>query len=426
MTARSILISTVLLAGAIAVSSADVYVANTENASVTVYETTAVGDAPPIRTISGERTGLVFPMSVTTDLENQELYVADFHGQAVRVFDLMADGDVAPLRTLINGSNSNLSQPRMVGLDLIRDEIYVISINDAIRVFPRTASGDASPIRTIEGPLTRIDNPVTIVVDLVHDEIIVDSYEAGGDNEAGILVFPRTASGDVHPLRVIAGPNTQFGTFTNAVDLDLTRDEIYAQGNDGVGVVVFPRTASGNVSPIRNLVGPSTGIDFIGGLLVDEPNQRIILTGGYISDEILVFDRLATGDSEPLMSVAGTNTDLAGPWGLALDGRGGFTGTTLSVVDGVSREQPIQVLGPNPCLKATPMTVDFRLTRTAHATVGVFASSGRHVATILNQDLPKGRHTVTWDRANCALPSGVYFLRVAQGNEQAVRKFVVQ
>ena len=240
MVTRLTLTSAALLVGIIAVSSADVYVANTENASVTVYETTAVGDASPIRTISGPRTGLVFPMSVTADLENQELYVADFHGQAIRVFELTADGDAAPLRTLVNGSNSNLSQPRMVALDLIRDEIYVISINDAIRVFPRTASGDASPTRTIEGPQTRIDNAVTINVDLLHNEIIVDSYSAGGSNEAGIIVFPRTASGDVHPVRVIAGSMTQFGGFTNAVDLDLTRDEIYAQGNDGEGVLVFP------------------------------------------------------------------------------------------------------------------------------------------------------------------------------------------
>ena len=40
------------------------------------------------------------------------------------------------------------------------------------------------------------------------------------------------------------------------------------------------------------------------------------------------FDWLATGDTEPLMSVAGPNTYLAGPYGLAVDATGGFTGTT--------------------------------------------------------------------------------------------------
>jgi DNA-binding beta-propeller fold protein YncE len=424
MMARSILFSVLLLVGAAAVSCADVYVANTEGPSITVYATTAVGDTPPIRTISGPHTGLNWPLSVTVDLTNGELYVADFFGEAIRVFALMANGDVAPLRTLINGTNSHLGQPRMVALDLVRNEIYVVSINGAIRVFPRTASGDASPSRTIEGPQTRLDNPLTIALDLVHNEILVDSYSAGGDDVPGIVVFARTASGDASPLRTIAGPLTQFGTFANIVDLDLTRNEIFAQGDDGAGVLVFPRTASGNVAPIRNLTGPSTGLDWITGLLVDEPNSRIILTQGE-SNEILVFDRLATGDTRPLMRVLGPSTGLDAPWGLAVDGSGGFT-ATMDVEDDGAARPPILVLGANPWMDETPITINFWVTRGGPATAGIFEPSGRRVATILNHELGEGRHTVSWDRASCSVPSGVYFIRVTQGDDQVVRKLVIR
>jgi hypothetical protein len=304
---------------------AEVYVANENNASVTVYATTATGNAAPLRTIAGPATGFNFPESVTVDTVNNELYVADFFGQAVRVFALNASGNVAPLRTLVNGPNSNISQPRMVAIDTTNNEIYVASINDAIRVFPRTASGDAVPTRTISGAATLLNNPISIALDLVHNEVIVDSYDVGGPSVPGILVFSRTAFGNVAPLRFIAGGNTQMGTFTNYVTLDLTNDEIYAQGDNGQGVVVFPRTASGNVAPTRNLTGAATGITEIGGILIDLTNNHLIISD-QTNNSLSVFPRSASGNIAPLFTISGPSTGLSEPFGLAMDLAGGFVG----------------------------------------------------------------------------------------------------
>ncbi len=304
---------------------ADVYVANSGAASVTVHATNATGNAAPLRTISGAATNLNSPEGIAVDTVNSTLYVADFSGQAVRVYALGATGNVAPLRTLIEGPNSNILQPRAVAVDTVNNEIYVTSINDSIRVFSRTASGDAVPIRVISGANTLLSNPISIALDLTNNELIVDSYDVGGVNVAGILVFSRTANGNVAPLRSIAGSNTLMGTYTNHVALDLANNEIYAQGNSGQGIVVFARTASGNVAPLRNITGPATGLSNIGGILPDVANNRVIVSQLTPINQLLVFARTADANAAPLMSVSGTATGLSDPFSLAMDTSGGFT-----------------------------------------------------------------------------------------------------
>src|SRR5258708_34970570 len=161
---------------------ADVYVANTAGASITVYATGSIGNAPPIRTISGPATALNSPESVTVDTVNNEIYVADFFGQAIRVYPLAANGNVAPIRTLIDGPNSGLLQPRMVAVDTINNEILVPSINSSVRVYPRLANGDIAPTRFVAGAATLINNPISSSLDLTNNEFSVVTYNVGGPN----------------------------------------------------------------------------------------------------------------------------------------------------------------------------------------------------------------------------------------------------
>ncbi len=307
-------------------SQADVYVANPDQKSIAVYAPDAVGNAAPVRTITGPATGIVHPVSVTVDTVNNELYVADFQGRAVRVFSLSANGNVAPLRTLIDGPNSLVSQVRMVAIDTTNDEIIVLSITDSIRAFPRTASGDAMPLRTIKGANTELDNPVSLVLDTVNNEIITNSYSVGGPGVPGILVFDSSASGDVAPLRMITGANTQMGSYTNFTVFDPINDEIFTQGADSQGVLVFPRTGNGNIAPTRNLVGANTGLTQVGGILIDNTNSRLVLTDVSLN-QLRVYPRAADGDVAPVLVVGGSSTGLARPFGLAMDTAGGLTST---------------------------------------------------------------------------------------------------
>jgi hypothetical protein len=310
-------------------SQADLYVANSAGASVTVYPPTAVGNSAPSRTIAGINTGFNSPETLFADTVNNELYVADFFGKAIRVFPLNANGNVSPTRTLIDGANSGIGQVRDMVVDTVNNELIVVTGNNSVRVFSRTASGDAVPVRTLSGANTLFNNPISIAFDSVAGELFIDSYDVAGPGLPGILVFNRTDSGNVAPKRFIAGANAQFGTFTNYVTVDRANGELLAQGDDGLGIVVFNLTDSGNVAPKRNLTGAATGFTTIGGLIVDNANNRLIADNqsGGGSDSVFVFSRTANGNTAPLLTVSGPATGLSAPFGVALDAAGGLTGT---------------------------------------------------------------------------------------------------
>jgi Bacterial Ig domain len=342
------LILLVLLPGS---SRADLYVANFDPPSVTVYATSAVGNATPIRTIAGASTGLVNPIDVTVDTVNNELYVTDFFGQAIRVFSLSANGDVAPLRTLTLSS-----QPRGVAVDTTNNLIYVLGIDETIRVFSRTASGNAVPVRTITS--TAMYNPLSIVLDSVNNELVVSSGIPSPGTGGSILFFSPTANGSVAPLRTIQGPATTLLGGPPRLAVDTVHDEIVVRDNENSSagrIVVFSRTASGDVAPLRILSGPATNLWFFGPIIVDLANDRIITANsenqGVSPNNVLVFSRTASGNTKPLMSIAGPATGLHEPAGLAIDAAGGPTSTDTDTTTPAANSQAVSTP------VATPVTI---------------------------------------------------------------------
>jgi hypothetical protein len=270
---------------------------------------------------------------------NNELYVADFGGRAIDVFPLNANGNVAPTRALIDGPNSGLAQPRMAVIDTVHNEMIVATDNSSIRVFSRTASGDAVPLRVISGSNTKINNPISIGYNPLTDELFVDSYDVGGPQVPGILVFNRTDSGNVAPTRFITGSNTQFGNFTNYVTLDVPNGELFAQGDTGLGIVVFNLTDNGDVAPKRNITGPSTNITSMGGIVVDDVNNRVLAANqNSLNYAVLAFDRTANGNAYAVSNISGPNSGLSTPFGLALDAAGGLTSSTPPTVPALGWE----------------------------------------------------------------------------------------
>ena len=60
--------------------------------------------------------------------------------------------------------------------DPIHDEIVVpVALGGAVLTLPGDAAGDAPPKRILQGPKTGIVQPDTVYVDLVNDELIVES-----------------------------------------------------------------------------------------------------------------------------------------------------------------------------------------------------------------------------------------------------------
>src|SRR5439155_1156691 len=99
--------------------------------------------------------------------------------QAVLVFRGAAQGEEPPIR-IIQGPKTELSDASRLAIDPVHDEIYVPGGAGRILVFPRTANGDVSPVRVITSPEMR--NAGSLVVDPVHNLLIVG---AGGGGERG-------------------------------------------------------------------------------------------------------------------------------------------------------------------------------------------------------------------------------------------------
>ena len=78
---------------------------------------------------------------------------------------------------------------------------------------------------------------------------------------------------------------------------------------------------------------------------------------------------------------------------------------------------------PNPFNPMT--TLAFDLGEPGHAQLAVFDLAGRRVTTVVDADLPAGRHDYTWlgrDDGGRAVPSGTYHVRLLAGGQTQTRK----
>jgi 6-phosphogluconolactonase (cycloisomerase 2 family) len=222
--------------------------------TLAVYRRDANGMDAPLRIIEGSHTNLADPHGVRWDGAHHEIIVAS-HGNSteivpytaydaqqtsareeeilggqfvppsINVFDETASGDAKPVRT-IQGPNTKLNWPMGIDLDAMHDEIAIANNGDnSVLVFRRTAQGNLAPLRVIRGAKTGLSSPMGVAIDPEHNELWVANY---GDHTA--LVFARDAAGDIAPKRIIrnAPAGTPTGGFGNpyAVAYDSKRDQL--------------------------------------------------------------------------------------------------------------------------------------------------------------------------------------------------------
>lgn len=192
------------------------------------------------------------------------------------------------------------------------DEIFVTNRSgNSVTVYARTASGNVTPLRTLAGPSTALSTPEGLAVDTVNDELFVAN---NGNNS--ITVYPRTATGNVAPLRTISGASTTLDTpFGLAVDT--VHNEVVVANYFTPSITVYARTANGNVAPLRTVTGFIT-LSGPFGLAVDTVNDELVVANNSVSS-VSVFARTATGMATPLRAISGPATGLAAPYGVAVD-----------------------------------------------------------------------------------------------------------
>lgn len=230
--------------------------------------------------------------------------------------------------------------------DAIHDEVFVTNARaQAIMVFRGGAAGEEPPIRVISGPHTQIagneDNAGSfehLDVDPVHNEIFVPA----GDS---VLVFPRDAQGDVAPLRVLRGPDTQLMHLLSLVvdpvhdlliagirhhspweKIDGTIGKRHSPKPDTGSLLIFNRTDSGNVKPRAIIGGPKSGLTSgINQMLVYPPKGWILLTGqevivaGKKYSSVSIWSISDNGDVPPRWTIGGPKAGIKLPRGVALD-----------------------------------------------------------------------------------------------------------
>ncbi|MBA2305069.1 MAG: hypothetical protein H0W08_20900 [Acidobacteria bacterium] len=143
----------------------------------------------------------------------QEYQPGRFEAPSIRTFAASATGNAKPLRS-ISGDQTGLNWPMGLGVDPQRDEIVVANYGDnSVHIFLRSADGNVAPSRVIRGDRTGIVGPVDVKVDPVRNEIWVANY-----SEHSAVIFDRDAAGNVPPKRVIrnAPQGAPALTFTNA------------------------------------------------------------------------------------------------------------------------------------------------------------------------------------------------------------------
>jgi hypothetical protein len=237
----------------------------------------------------------------------------------IAAFARLAGENAPPLRAL-EGQKTLISRT-MHGFayDGMHDEIVVTSpLAQAVLTFKGDANGEVPPTRVIQGPHTQIDGPPNlgndrVSIDPIHNEIYVPSLPSS------ILVFDRTASGDVAPKRVLTGPDTQFQEpgirGMASVAVDGIHNVMVVNHNNAL--LIFDRTANGNTKPLRVIKGPKSGVAQISSFQIYGPKGWIIAggQGGFVG----VWSIEDNGDVPPRWKIPVNQLTGYTASGIALD-----------------------------------------------------------------------------------------------------------
>ena len=176
---------------------------------------------------------------------------------------------------------------------------------------------ERAPLQVLEDTYLDLSG---VAVDPVNNEIVLVT----GRRAASIMVYNRSANTPpgaalLEPKRMIGGRNTKIGA--PGLYVDAKTGDIYsvdtthgAFPGSGDRMVVFPRTAKGNVAPARELLIPHRGF----AVAADEATQEMFLTVQN-PPAILVYPKTAKGNEAPRRIVEGSHTQMGDVHGIALD-----------------------------------------------------------------------------------------------------------
>ena len=186
--------------------------------------------------------------------------------------------------------------------------VATFGLAPGVVVYATGASGDVVPIRTIAGTNTALRNAAGIARDAAGNLYVTNpppDPRAGGS----VTVYAPEASGNAAPIRTIVGEGTGLD-HPVGIALDAASN-VYVSNT--YTVTVYAPGASGNVAPIRTIESSSR----VGGIALDTAGNLYVAGG----DVITVY-ATANGSATPIRTIAGNNTGLGCPAGMGLDAAG--------------------------------------------------------------------------------------------------------
>jgi hypothetical protein len=208
--------------------------------AIVFYRSEAKGVEAPVRVIRGPQTRLADPHGIYWDDTDGEIGVAS-HGNFRGVIR-NTGGGCSPAPPPLDFESANPHPPKPETAEE-SGEFRPPSIS----IFSANARDDQAPLRTIEGTATKLDWPMGIAEDSVHQTIVVAN---NGDNS--ILIFDRSHGGNVAPVRIIRGTKTGINR-PMGIAVDEKNGEIWISNYGGHTAMAFASGDDGDVAPKRVL-----------------------------------------------------------------------------------------------------------------------------------------------------------------------------
>lgn len=276
--------------------SGDIYSVNGDTANyLTVWSREKKGNDVADRTINTPHRGF----AIAIDEGAKELFLTIESPPAVVVYPKEANGNEVPLR-IIEGDKTQLAEVHGIAIDTKNQVMYVVN------------QGPTSS-NTADGGWQRDIKPGSPTVEWTPDS---DRWKylvpgSGKVMPPSITVFPLKANGDVAPVRVIQGPLTQLDWPVH-ISLDVDRQELYVANSVSDDILVFRATDSGNVAPIRILKGPHTNLSKPHGVFVDAKNNELVVAN-FGNHSSTIYKRDASGDAAPLRMIRAAPANAPAP-----------------------------------------------------------------------------------------------------------------
>ncbi len=200
--------------------------------------------------------------SPTTD-SNATIFVANFFN--VTAYPAASRGDVAPIAL-----TTDITLPTSIAKDASGKLYLTNSGTNTVTVYAGNANGNVQPIAVIGGSNTQLANPTGIALDADEKIYVLNSTEyPNGD----ITVYPplgnRTGTINEAPTATIAGSKTVLDEPT-AIALDAHGNIYVTNGAGGPAVpgkkydpgvvAVYSAGSNGNVAPVTIIKGAKTGL----------------------------------------------------------------------------------------------------------------------------------------------------------------------